>query len=593
MNFYFHNNVDFGQRRLIIVNLKSGKQPVFNEDKTIAVIFNGEIYNYNDVKKYLEKRQHNFKTNTDTEVLVHLYEEHGYTLSEYIEGMFALVIYDKKNKTLTISRDRFGKKPLYYYLDNNLLAIASEMKVLLQIPEIMKNVHVDRNSLMKYLIYSYVPSPNTILDNIKKLEMSTTLLFKIDDWEIIHKHHYWDLPKENKKLSDLNEEEILKKMDYLIKKAIEKRITPDISLGVLLSGGVDSSLICAITKKFKSNVESFTISYPNKKIDESKYARIVADHLGVKSNFFILKDQDALPLFKETLEHQDEPMTDAALIPGIFLCKLTRQKVNVAFSGDAGDELFGGYPKYRAQIFAEIVNKIPFSQQIIQLIINLLKYLPSSRKNVYIKLFKVLRYKFGIRNFIWGSGGFLPEELCKLINIKHVDLNNVFKEALDYENQFKQKDTINKAMYLDFKIQLPDWYVMKPHRQSMATSLDIRAPFLDKDLVEFMFTIPSKYKVKLNYTKILSKQIASRYVPKEAIYREKKGFRVPLDIWLRTVLRDFVEELLKSQECNKYFNQGYVMQLWKRHLERKEDNSFKILSIVNFIYFMKKLGVMH
>ena len=582
--------INFSSRRLGVYFISN--EPIYqNNEKNISIIFNGVLYNNQDLRKYLEQKHYAFKTNSDAEVLAYLYEEYGHSLSEHLEGAFVFVIVDKVNKLIILSRDRFGKKPLYYYIDKDLFAISSEMKRLLQMTNIKNNVHIDKTSLMQYLCYSYVPSPNTILDNIKKLEMSTTLLFNIDDWRMVDKDQYWDLTKTNMMLSDLSEKEILVKMDHLIKNAIQKRITEDVPVGVLLSGGVDSSLICAILHEYVSDLESFTISYPDKKVDESNYAKMVADQLGITSNYFNIDDQDVLALFKETLEYQDEPMTDAALIPGIHLCKYTKEKISISYSGDAGDELFGGYPKYRAQIFAELVNKVPFSQLIISLILNLLNFYPLNRKPVFKKLFKILRYPLGIRNLLWGSGGFLPEELCKLLNVKHIDLNHVFKAVLNYENQYLQKDVMNRAMYLDFKLQLPDWYAMKPYRQSIATSLDIRSPFLDKDLVEFMFTIPSKYKVKLNATKILMKQLASKYVPKEAIYREKKGFRVPLDNWLRTVLKDFIEELLQSPRCYAYFNKEYIMQLWDNHLECKEDNSFKILSIVNFLYFLNKFEV--
>lgn len=589
--FYFDNNIAFGHTRLSIVDSKSGKQPILNEDETVVVIFNGEIYDYRDITRYLEERGHIFKTSTDTEVLVHLFEEHGYTLSKYLEGMFAFAIYDKKKRSLIISRDHFGKKPLFYYLNDNIFAVASEMKVLLQLAEIKKDLRVDRNSLLKYLMYGYVPSPFTILDGIKKLEPSTTLEFRIDSWDIVNKYRYWDLPIKDQKFDGLTEEGILEKVNYLIVQATKKRVSSDVPLGVFLSGGVDSSLVCALTKQFRGDAESFTVSYLENRIDESRYAKIVAEHIGLRSNFCYLKDEEVLNVFKEILDYLDEPMADAAIIPGYFLSKIAKKSVKIVVSGDGGDEIFGGYPKYRAQKIAEILNQIPFLTRALPLIIFLLKRLPLGQRDNYIKFLQVLKYKFGIRNFIWGSGGFLPEEVCKLVGVGNLDLNSIFKEALDYEDHFRQEDTVNKALYLDCKIQLPDWYLMKTDRMSMAASLEYRSPLLDKSLAEFLFTIPSEYKVKLRDSKCLLKSIASRYVPKKAIYRQKQGFRVPLDIWLRTVLKDFVEEFLNSRECERYFSRNYVLQLWKRHLECKEDNSFKILRIFNFIYFVSKLGI--
>lgn len=586
--FYFDNYVALGHRRLSIIDLKLGRQPIFNEDGTIGVIFNGEIYNYQDIKRDLEKKGHRFKTNTDGEVLVHLFEEYEHKLSEYIEGMFVFVIYNKNNKTITISRDHFGKKPIYYYWDNSLFLVSSEMKVLLQVPEIKKNIEIDRTAQIKYLFYGYVPSPNTIFAKIKKLEPSTTLQFSIDKWGMVHKYQYWDLLRENEVLKNLSEEEILKKIDHLIKSAVKKRLMADVPLGAFLSGGVDSSLVCAIAKKFKPDLETFTVSYPNSEVDESSYAQRVAEYIGVKSNFCYFRDQNVLSTFKEILDYLDEPMADAAIIPTYFLSKFARQKAKVVLSGDGGDELFGGYSKYRAQKYAEIINRFPSSTKMIFLLSNIIKFLPIKQKDVYLKFLEGLNYEFGVRNFIWGSGGFLPAEVKKLLKIKRLNMNEIFKEALNYESQFHQKDIINKAMYLDCKIQLPDWYLVKTDRATMATSLEMRNPLLDKELSEFVFTLSSKYKVGYNYTKYLLKKLASRYVPKEVIYREKKGFAVPLNIWFKTVLKNFAEELLKNNECEEYFDKDYVRQLWSEHIAGEKDNAFKILRIVNFVYFVRK-----
>ncbi|OGD52696.1 hypothetical protein A3K80_04330 [Candidatus Bathyarchaeota archaeon RBG_13_38_9] len=378
----------------------------------------------------------------------------------------------------------------------------------------------------------------------------------------------------------------------MIEQAVKKRVSSaDIPLCVFLSGGVDSSLVCALTKQLKGDSESFTVSYPGNGIDESEYAKMVADYVGIKSNFCCFNDDEVLPVFKEVLEYLDEPMADAAIFPGYFLSRSAQKIFKIAVGGDGGDEIFGGYPKYRAQKIAKILEQIPFLTHALPLAIGLLRRLPWERKNNYIKFIQVLKYKFAIRNFIWGSGSFLPEEVCELVGIDSLDLNSIFKEAFDYEGHFRQEDIVNKALYLDCKIQLPDWYLMKTDRMSMAASLELRSPLLDKCLAEFLFTLPSKYKVTLRDSKCLLKAVVSQYVPRNAVYRTKQGFRVPFDYWLRTVLKDFVEEFLNSSECERYFNKDYVLRLWKRHLECKEDNSFKILRIFNFIYFVSKIGI--
>lgn len=593
--FYFEDRVALGHQRLSIIDLKSGRQPLFNEDGTIGIVFNGEIYDYRNHKAALEDKGHLFKTQADTEVLVHLFEEYNYRLSEHIEGMFAFSIYDKRNKTVTISRDHFGKKPIFFYLDDLIFAVASEVKALLKIPEILSNISIDHGSLTKYLFYGYIPSPYTIFDKIRKLEPSTTMQFKIDEWQVVRKYNYWDLLREGMISEDVCEEEILDRLDHLITEAVKKRLMADVPLGAFLSGGVDSSLMCAVAKKLKQDLQTFTVSYSYREIDESDYAKAVAGHIGAKSNLCNFGKDDVVDTFKEVLDFMDEPVADAAIIPTYFISKFAAKHVKVVLSGDGGDELFGGYPKYNAQIVAErIHNVLPRSaiSMIDRIGSPILRAMPltGGKRDNLTKFISTMKYDFSARNFLWGSGSFLPEEIVQLLDLDNLDVRAVFQDAIACEQGFNQDDILNKALYLDCKIQLPDWYLTKTDRASMANSLEMRNPFLDKALAEFAFSIPGRYKIKDGQNKYLLKKLASNYVPRTVIYREKRGFGVPLNHWIRGGLKELFFDGLNGEVSRAFFNKDYLMSIWNDHISEKEDNSFKLLRIINFVYFCNSYG---
>ncbi|MHC1687004.1 MAG: asparagine synthase (glutamine-hydrolyzing) [Methanothrix sp.] len=592
--FLFEEKIALGHRRLSIIDLKTGHQPMSNENEMIYIVFNGEIYNYRALIDKLLTQGHIFKTKSDTEALLHLYEEHNYRLSEYIEGMFSFAIFDKNENAVTFSRDQFGKKPLYYYHDQDIFAMASEMKVLLDIPEIRKNIKIDKISLMKYLSYGYVPSPHSIFDNIYKLEPSHTAQFDISNWKIVNKYSYWNILKSNASNEYRDEDKVLKKLDLLLTNAVKKRIVADVPVGAFLSGGVDSSIVCAKIMELNPNLQMFNISYDDASVDESEYAKDVAKWIKSESNFlkFNFTDDLVLSSFIEILDYMDEPIADAAIIPTYLLSKFAKDYVKVILSGDGGDELFGGYSKYKAQVTADNISKITpkalmraISGFSAQLLTNISYPTPLEP---YLKFLSSLHYDLEIRNFIWGSGGFHPEELKKLLNLKKIDANEIFSDALEYGKLARQLGVLNRCLYLDCKIQLPDWYLVKTDRATMANSLEMRNPLLDKDLAEFMFSVSDHEKMKNGESKYLLKLLASNYIPRHILYRKKKGFGVPLGRWMKTILKDFIEEVLNYEELVIYFDKSYVIKLWDDHINGKRDNTFKILRIVNFLYFINR-----
>ncbi|HAI73860.1 MAG TPA: asparagine synthase (glutamine-hydrolyzing) [Candidatus Moranbacteria bacterium] len=572
--YFFDNKIALGQRRLSIIDLsEAGRQPLFNENKNIAIVFNGEIYNYQAIKNNL-KNNHIWQSKTDTEVLIHSYEEYGQKIMKEVEGMFAFAIYDKQNQLITLARDHFGKKPLYYYLDDEFFCFASELKAIIKNLEIKKKLKVDQLSLTKYLFYGYIPSPNSIFDKIKKLEPSTTFQFDIKNWKIINKHQYWQL--ENIKINkNISEKEILEKTENLIKKSVKKRLMSDVPLGIFLSGGVDSSLITKYLSEYSPQTNSFTVCYKNsKESDESQYAQRVAKKLGINYNLCYFEDQLVRENFLEILDYLDEPMADAALIPLYYISKFAKDKITVVLSGDGGDEIFGGYYKYKAQKIIENSKYLSFLFRIGEKFI--------SQNNSYYKLLKSFDLNFSARQFIFGSGSFLPEEAEKILKQK-INLETVFEEAQKYETYFQQKDTVNKSLFLDCKIQLPDWYLVKGDRATMANSLEMRNPLLDKDLAEFAFSLSGNWKIKNGEQKYILKKLASKYFDKDLVYRKKSGFGVPLDKWIGEELRDLFQEYLFID--NGFFDLEYVKLLHSEHMSGKTDHRFKLLRIFNFNYW--------
>lgn len=575
----YHDRAALGHRRLSIIDLsEAGKQPMSNDDGSVVVVLNGEIYNYRELKKSLPDG-YRWRSKTDTEVLLRGYETFGPGVVDKIEGMFAFAILDTRTRTITLARDHFGKKPLYYYLDEEVFCFASEMKALLRNGHIRGRIRVDRSALAKYLFYGYVPSPNTICEGIKKLEPSTVVRFRIPEWRLEDGRRFWKLEEVHADASALSEGEVLERTEDLIKRAVKKRLMSDVPLGVFLSGGVDSSLVTAYLRQHADSANAFTVAYRNHpELDESRYARAVARDLGIPLDSCEFDDADARRNYLEILDYMDEPMADAAIIPLYFVSKHARDKITVALSGDGGDEVFGGYPKYRAQRFIERF-------RFLSPIAGLAKAFASGP---YRKLLDGFSMDFAARQFVFGSGGFRVPEARKLLKGRMPEVAVIFEEASRCAAAFQQRDPVNKSLYLDCRIQLPDWYLVKSDRATMAASLEMRNPLLDKDLAEFAFSLSGDWKIRRGEQKFLLKKLASRYVSGDVIYRSKRGFGLPLDRWIRRELKPVCDDLLNAR--NDYFDPRVVAGLYEAHLAggRKE---FELLRILNFNFFLRKYGL--
>jgi asparagine synthase (glutamine-hydrolysing) len=574
---YFSSNVAFGHKRLSILDLSElGRQPMLNEAGGIVIVFNGEVYNYKDVRGSL-KGSYNWRSRTDTEVLMNAFKELDQGLVDKIEGMFAFAIYDTEKQLLTFARDHFGKKPLYYYLDDEIFCFASELKAIIANPDIKAKLRVDELSLAKYLFYGYIPSPNSIYDKIKKLEPATAFQFDIRKWEIINRRRFWNLEAVQVN-QNIREVEILEKTQALVRNSVEKRLMSDVPLGIFLSGGCDSSLIAAFLAEMAPRSDAFTVVYANSPdADETSYARRVAQKHGMVHHACNFEDSVVRENFIGILNYLDEPMADAAIIPLYFLAKYARERIAVALSGDGGDEVFGGYPKYKAQHFIE---EFSYLSGLAKVAASL-----TGSGHKYAKLFRSFGLDFPSRQFIFGSGGFLPEDAARLLDREVLDIERIFEEAAAYSALFSQRDVINKSLYLDCKIQLPDWYLVKGDRATMAASLEMRNPLLDKGLAEFAFSLGGTWKIRGGEQKYILKKIAARHVDHDIIYRKKMGFGVPLAKWIRSELKDlFADYLLRG---NPYFDSAYVHTLYDEHMTEKIDRSFYLLRIFNINYWLE------
>ena len=570
--YFVMDNFAIGMRRLKIIDLNTGDQPIFNEDKTVSIVFNGEIYNYRELREKLIAKGHQFITNTDTEVIVHLYEEEGYDCLHQLEGMFAFAILDLRKDIFFLARDKFGIKPLYYYFNETNFVFASELKALLEHPIVTKKLNY--SALNYYLIMEYVPAPLTIFEGINKLEQGHYLELS---GKKLYKQQYYFLNFEPK-FSSNDMEFYLKELDWLIEKAVERRKISDVPLGSFLSGGIDSSLIAAYFMAHSSQkLHTFSIGFQEKSFDESNYARQVAEYLGTEHHEKIFTPQEMTSILPDIIQNMDEPFADASILPTYLLSKFTRENVTVALSGDAGDEVFAGYPTYFARKLAKPFPKL--SYYLLKPFVNLL---PSSDENISFdfkakRFVSGLKYKPDYRHQIW-LGSFNFDEKNKLFsresknNLK--DEINRLMIVDEHINKSTMKNNWEKSLWLDMRFYLQDNMLVKVDRASMLNSLEVRVPFLDTEIVEFMAKVPANLKYKGNKSKFLLKKLAEKYLPDNIINRPKKGFGIPVAKWIKKELKsEFVNTLTGKQISDQQiFNPEYIQKLLQQHLSGRKDN---------------------
>ena len=573
---YIEGRIGLGMRRLSIIDLTTGHQPIHNEDKTIWVVFNGEIYNYPELRKELIDKGHRFYTHTDTEVIVHLYEEYGEDCFRYLNGMFGIAIWDTSEEQLVLGRDRVGKKPIYYAFEERRLIFASELKSILSVPDFEKDINL--SAVDYYLSFGCVPGELSIFQGVNKLPAGHKLVYKNRHIDI---SPYWHL-EFGKVSEDKGEKYYIETLRELFLDAVKKRLVSDVPLGAFLSGGVDSSaVVAAMVQLGVKDIKTFTIGFEEDKYSEITYAREVADLLGT-NHYELIVCPEMTKLLPVLVWFFDEPFADSSAVPTYYVSKLARSKVTVALSGDGGDELFAGYTRYIDLPLAKAIQAMPEKFRL-NVIHKLAACLPSGLKGA-----KLLKSASGDAfNFYAGKINYFDAAKKSLLYSKEFKQEassyNVPLEWLrNYFYEFDKVSDTSRRQYVDIKMYLPDTILTKVDRASMAVSLETRAPFLDYRIVEFAGTIPDRYKTPNNRTKHILKEMVKNILPQNIIDRKKKGFAIPKAAWFRGQLKEFAADILLSPAAigRGYFNTCYIERLLQQHWDEQHDLSDQIWALL-------------
>lgn len=562
--------VALGMRRLSVIDLHTGEQPVYSEDRSIVVMMNGELYNYREVRAELEKKGHKFETQTDTEILPHLYQEYGDALVDHLNGMYAFALWDKNKKKLLIARDRFGEKPLYYGVFDGKLIYASEPKAILAHPSVKTGL--DTQALRHYLSFDYVPAPMSIYKGISKLPAAH--LLTVENGQV-KTRRYWNLSWE-KPAEGLNGAGFAGKaqeLKELLSDAVRMRLVADVPLGILLSGGVDSSTVAAFAVQHATErVKTFSVGFEEDSFDESKFARQVAAHLGTEHYEERLSAEKAGDLISEIGTWMDEPLSDGSLIPTYLLSRFVRKHVTVALGGDGGDELFAGYPMYYGHKMAAVYASIPgFLRS--GLIEPVVRNLPVSTKNISFdykakRFIAASKYDAVTRHHSWfGSFSIGEHEHLLSKDVLESTSGDIYAGAKELLKISDASGDIEQAQFLDINFYMAEDILTKVDRAAMAVSLETRAPFLDPRIGQFAASLPVEYKLKGSKGKYILKKAVEDLLPKNILQRPKKGFGIPIAEWLKGRLNPLLHDLLSRDRLVRQglFNVGYVEQLVREH----------------------------
>ena len=580
--FHIKQNVGLGMRRLSIIDLVTGSQPIYNEDFSIVIVFNGEIYNHDVIRGDLENKGHRFKTKSDTEAIIHAYEEYGVDCAQKLNGMFAFSIWDENKKRLFIARDRIGIKPLYYYVDDKRIVFGSEIKSILQVPQVPREV--EPKALDTFLTFEYIPSPLSIFKGIYKLPAGHWFLFENGQVKI---QKYWFLEY---KATQKSESELVDELRELLFDAVKIRLMSDVPLGSFLSGGLDSSSIVAMMSKSMSEpVKSFSIGFDDSTYNELPYARTVAKHFGTDHYEEIIKP-DAVDLTEKIINQLDEPFGDFSVFPTYLVSQMARKHVTVVLSGDGGDELLAGYDTYIAERIAKRYTKLPsfFRKGMLEPFINMLP--PTDKKKGLIN--KAKRFIEGaqlpaeLQHVRWMI--FLQDAEKQLLytddfsrGLKGHDPNRFILEKLGH---ISSTEPLDQQEYIDITTYLVDDILVKVDRMSMAVSLEARVPLLDHRFVEFAATIPGPLRLQGKRTKHILKQAMAGILPDFIINRGKEGFSIPIKNWMKNELKPMMMDALSESKVKDagFFDPRYVNRLINEHLQGSENHSHRLWALMMF-----------
>jgi asparagine synthase (glutamine-hydrolysing) len=589
--YFREDGLGLGFRRLSIIDLEGGRQPMANEDGAVQVVFNGEIYNFQELRAELKQQGHVFRTRSDTEVIVHGYETWGEEVVRHLNGMFAFAVWDSRRKRLLLARDHLGIKPLFYLHHRNTLAFASEIKSLLLLPGFVPQINP--KGVFEYFSQHFIPGAETIYQEICKLKPGEMLVAQDQQVQV---REYWrpvvtSAPERG--LKDWGEELLTR-----LQEAVQRQLVADVPLGVFLSGGIDSSAVtAAMADGGHRQIRTFNVGFDVKKYDETRWAHLVSRYLGTDHETFQVT-ADAAEILPKLLWHLDEPLADATIIPTYLLSQATRQRVTVALSGEGGDELFAGYTHYQGMVLNRRLARLPtwLSRGLEAIACQLPSFGLAGLGYWKHRLERILASSFFplFEGYTRKVAFFQPEEQRRLFShdfqVQTADfpyLENLWAVARDYPEQ----EPITQALLTDLKVYLPDHLLVKVDRMSMACSLEVRVPFLDHTLVEFALSLPMSLKMKGMRTKYLLRRALKPWLPRQILNRRKRGFNPPLEFWLKRRLLEFARDhqFLETLAETGYFNVGYVEELAQAHVQGKRNYARQLWSLLVFAIWWRQV----
>lgn len=586
---YVAQHVGLGHRRLSIIDLVSGQQPMSNARQDVHIVFNGEIYNFQELRRELHALGHVFRTTSDTEVILELYDRHGASCVTHLRGMFAFAIWDDRRQRLFLARDRVGKKPLFYTLTPTALLFASEIKAILCDSDVPRALNLD--AMHDYLTYQYVPPPETIFQGIFELPPAHTLVYENGQISV---SRYWDL-RYVPKLT-MREDDILERLRELLCESVKMRMIADVPIGAFLSGGIDSSLIVALMSHYSERpVKTFSIGFLDDQFNELPYARIIAQRFGTEHHEEIVTP-DAVSILPELIHQFDQPFGDSSAIPTYYLAKMTKQFVKVALNGDGGDESFAGYRRYRQEQILAWYSVLPESlrRRVMSPLLD-----ASARQTFQTRFprfddvfFRRARYIHNLSlqprdaQYIKRLSIFTSQQKLEIYS-EELRQRFAARDSIAYMRQFFQAenadDFLDKMLYADVSSYLPGDLLVKVDRMTMAHGLEGRSPLLDHQLMEFAAAIPTRLKIRHGQLKLLLKQVGSAWLPPEILSRPKQGFGVPISRWFRHDLREMsADTLLRAQiVADGLFDGSAIRQLWQDHDTGKRDYGAQLWALLN------------
>lgn len=596
--FFSHEGQDvvvgLGHRRLSIIDLSTvANQPM--HFKGLHIVFNGEIYNYNEIRDQLISKGHEFITHSDTEVILHSWYEWGEAAIQMWKGMFAIALYDENSKELICIRDRAGVKPFYYYNYDGLFLFASELKSMIAHPLFKKDI--DKNALASFMQYGYVSQPHCIFENVKKLPAGHLMRYNISANEVILTQ-YWNVyDYYNKPKVDISFNEALNKTETILTNAFQYRMVADVPVGVFLSGGFDSTCVTALLQKNSSEkIKTFTIGTTDKDLDEAPFAKQIANHLGTDHTEYYCTHEEALSIIEDLPYFYDEPFADSSAIPTILVSRLARKKVTVALSADAGDEIFAGYNRYDYLIkFRKKIGSVPSFVR--KATAGVMDMVPANAIPYFRNKYNFPSRYQKVKNVLRDPS---PDSILK--NLSHVftssDIIKLFRQQVSElktahsSNELKKEyyDPLSYMMAIDYQSYMVDDILQKVDRATMSVSLEGREPFLDQSIIEWAATLPNDYKYHNGEKKYILKQLVYRSVPKEMMDRKKMGFGIPIEKWMADELRELVKEYLSEENLNKHqlFNNDYVRSLLQSFFAGKTEQYLKLWHLLMFQMWYNK-----